>query len=71
MLLSNPWDGKLAEQKDYIVASYVAVIKSGGSHRQIDSILSQIDFLIKNLPEGHAARAPLQEILSQVKAQFT
>lgn len=71
MLLGSLWSGGLADQKNPIAANYIAVITSGGSHREIDSILSQIEFLAKELPEGHAARAPLQEILSDVTAQFT
>jgi len=43
MLLTNLWDGTLTEKQSQIMDAYVAVIKDGGSLREIDSILGQIN----------------------------
>jgi tetratricopeptide (TPR) repeat protein len=67
MLLSNLWDGTLTDQQSQIMDAYVAVIKGGGSLREIDSILGQIKFLIDNLPPENAAVGPLRSILDGVK----
>ena len=67
MLLSNLWDGTLTDKQSQIMDAYVAVIKGGGSLREIDSILGQIKFLIDNLPPADAAVGPLRSILDGVK----
>jgi CHAT domain-containing protein len=69
MLLRSLWEGTLEENQGKIADEYVAVIKGGGSWREIDSILGQIDFLKANLPEGDALKLPLQAIVQKVKAQ--
>jgi hypothetical protein len=69
MLLRSLWEGTLEENQGKIADEYVAVIKGGGSWREIDSILGQIDFLKANLPEGDALKMPLQAIVQKVKAQ--
>jgi tetratricopeptide (TPR) repeat protein len=67
MLLTNLWDGMLTEKQSQIMDAYVAVIKGGGSLREIDSILGQIKFLIDNLPPADTAVGPLRSILQGVK----
>jgi hypothetical protein len=69
-LLTSLWEGTLADTHQAIAEAYVAVIKGGGSLREIDSILGQIEFLKENLPSDHAALAPLQAIVDGVKAKF-
>lgn len=70
MLLRNLWNETLtAEKKDQITASYIAVIAGGVSHRDTDSILGQIAFLQDKLPNGHRAKVPLGDILTQVRLQ--
>jgi tetratricopeptide (TPR) repeat protein len=68
MLLRSLWEGALAENQKKIAHEYVKVIKGGGSQREIDSILGQIDFLKANLPEGDVLRVPLEAILREVRA---
>jgi CHAT domain-containing protein len=69
MLLRTLWEGTLEENRKKIAHEYVKVIKGGGSQREIDSILGQIDFLKANLPEGDALRAPLEAIMREVNVQ--
>jgi hypothetical protein len=69
MLLRTLWEGTLEENRKKIAHEYVKVIKGGGSQREIDSILGQIDFLRANLPEGDALRAPLEAIMREVNVQ--
>ena len=62
-----PSAGTLTDKQSQIMDAYVAVIKGGGSLREIDSILGQIKFLIDNLPPADAAVGPLRSILDGVK----
>ena len=70
MLLSSLWSGTLPADKDQIAGIYISAIKQGGSQLQVDSILGQIKYLIGRLPDDHAARPPLGDILQKVKSQF-
>jgi CHAT domain-containing protein len=70
-LLASLWKGTLADDRSEIAQAYLIVIKEGGSPREIDSILGQLEFLLENLPENHVACGPLRDILNEVKKSLS
>jgi len=70
MLMMALWDNKIDEQQRDITKAYIAVGEGGGSKREIDSMLGQIEFRTEKLQEGHAAQGPLRAILADVRKHF-
>jgi tetratricopeptide (TPR) repeat protein len=61
------WEDKTAGQEDHFAKAYIGVAEGGGAVREIDSILSQIAFLIEQLPPEHIAQGFLQAVYGRVK----